>query len=105
MVASKKITGDTDGSRCGCVRDISAFYASFHEKPFPGTLKPPVMAVAGFCSSGVVLSGWSVVALAGFGWRRMWWLCLAVSLLVRFRRIPSDSIKTIMIPAKQSRRQ
>ncbi|PUF40046.1 hypothetical protein DAX92_06355 [Salmonella enterica subsp. enterica] len=70
MVASKKITGDTDGSRCGCVRDISAFYASFHEKPFPGTLKPPVMAVAGFCSSGVVLSGWSVVALAG-------WLALA----------------------------
>ncbi|EAU6928573.1 hypothetical protein EIM69_03865 [Salmonella enterica] len=59
------------------------------------------MAVAGFCSSGVVLSGWSAVALAGFGWRRMWWLCLAASLLVRFRLIPPDSTKILLIPLKR----
>ncbi|EEN1355386.1 hypothetical protein GID46_17315 [Salmonella enterica] len=42
------------------------------------------------------MSGWSVVALAGwlagFGWRRMWWLCLAASPcssdFAGFRQIP-----------------
>ncbi|EHG4042826.1 hypothetical protein J4486_005637 [Salmonella enterica] len=62
-----------------------------HPRHFhPGTLKPPVMAVAGFCSSGVVLSGWSVVALAGF-WLAAYVVALSGGLPAR--QISPDSVR------------
>ncbi|EBL6976658.1 hypothetical protein CFA76_15150 [Salmonella enterica] len=77
MVASKKITGDTGGSRCGCVRDISAFYASFHEKNIPRHVKTAcngrsgvLFVRRGFVRVGCRCAGWLwlaayVVALSG----------------------------------------
>ncbi|EHY0297723.1 hypothetical protein K1119_004017 [Salmonella enterica] len=48
------------------------------------------------------LAGW----LAGWLWLAAYVVGLGGGFVfVGFRRIPSDSIKTIMIPAKQSRRQ